>query len=111
MLIYESGCLSKTMNIPLAKCKYVVIEYTALALIFDQSSYYIHLHLKGLGRFHKVEDRPCEVMGGAVATHVSSPRFAMIHISTCRLFVDGHLPFFDNFIHGFRNPICMFIKT
>ena len=89
----------------------IVIECTALALTFDQSSYYIHFYLKGLGRFHKVEDRPCEIVGGAVATHVSSPRFAMIHISTYRLSVDGHLPFFDNFIHGFRDTICMFIKT
>ena len=89
----------------------IVIQCSALALIFDQSSHYIHLYLKGLGRFHKVEDRPCEIVGGAVATHVSSPRFAMIHISTCRLSVDGHLPFFDNFIYGFRDTICMFIKT
>ena len=108
MLIYESGYLLKTIVVGTVQ---VVIKCTALALVFDYSSYYIHFCLNNLGRFHKVEDRPCEVVGGAVATHVSSPRFAMNHISTCRLSVDGHLPFFDNFIDGFRDTICMFIKT
>ena len=107
MLIYESGYLLKTRLVGKVQ---VVIECTALALD-DYSSYYIHFCLNNLGRFHKVEDRSCEIVGGAVATHVTSPRFAMIHISTCRLSVDEHLPFFDNFIDGFRDTICMFIKT
>ncbi len=49
---------------------------------------YVHPSLQSSGRVHVVQDRPCEIVRGAVAAHVSSPRFAIIHISSCRLIAE-----------------------
>lgn len=54
-------------------------------------SYYVHSLFLSSGRFHSVQDRPREIVGGAVATHIPSPRFTIIQVSSRRLILEEFL--------------------
>lgn len=55
------------------------------------NTYYVHSFFLSSGRFHSVQDRPREIVGGAVATHVPSSRFTIIQVSSRRLILEEFL--------------------